>query len=50
MRSKSAEPLKPMSEYTQIGTSTGAIPQPVQIKEAEAGVEIGDDWKEKVTN
>jgi len=46
--SKSAEPLKPMSEYTQIGTSTGAIPQPVQIKEAEAGVEIGDDWKEKV--
>jgi len=46
--SKSAEPLKPMSDYQQIGVSTGAIPQPVQIKEPEPGVEIGDDWKEKV--
>merc|ERR1719181_748232 len=37
-----------MSEYTQIGIKTGAIPQPVQIREAEPGMEIGEDWKEKI--
>jgi ATP-dependent RNA helicase DDX6/DHH1 len=37
-----------MSEYTQIGIASGAIPVPVQIKEPEPGVEIGDDWKDKV--
>merc|ERR1719238_2376007 len=42
------EPTKPMSEYTQIGVSTGVIPQPVQIREPDPDMEIGDDWKEKI--
>merc|ERR1719181_2487687 len=37
-----------MSEYTQIGIKTGSIPQPVQIREAEPGMELGDDWKDKI--
>merc|ERR1719174_1005842 len=47
------EPTKPMSEYTQIGTSTGAIPQPVQItkpapdlraKTEDVTATKGNDW------
>ena len=47
---RTAEPTKPMSEYTQIGVATGSIPQPVQIKEVdpEAVKELGEDWKEKI--
>jgi hypothetical protein len=31
-KGQTMEPAKPISSYSQIGTSTGAIPQPVQIE------------------
>jgi len=41
------EPAAPMSSYQQIGTKTGAIPQPVVVQESSVK-DLGDDWKEKI--
>jgi ATP-dependent RNA helicase DDX6/DHH1 len=42
------KPTKPLSEYQQVGTKTGAIPQPVQVQEPTEKQPLGDDWKDKI--